>query len=266
MTSNDSTSIWLPLLRTLTQTSPDWGVLKNADRALAGIGDVDSLAPEKDWARLERCHREWSSSNGATTAIACTHTSGVLILLAIAPGEGTLLELDLISTCYFRGSILLSAEQMRPLMRQDPRGFRRLRPGAEGVILLLQNGIRRGARADVAALARLRVRDLLREDPEGVAAAARVVGAPEVLRAASAVREDEWATASVLLFEARAFGRSVFMQRGHLAKRILWRTRQQRRVCPVHRVLRDGRRVPSDLEGWLRAVEGEGPSHRVTYF
>ena len=35
---------WLPLLRRLTELSPAWGVWKNADRAIAGYGDIDSIS------------------------------------------------------------------------------------------------------------------------------------------------------------------------------------------------------------------------------
>ncbi len=266
MRSDDSSSLWLPLLRTLTETSTHWGVLKNADRALEGMGDIDSVAPREDWAQLERCHRDWASSNGAIATIACTHTPGLLILLAVLPGQESLLQLDLFSDCYWRGSTLFSARQLGPLMTKDPRGFRRVRPGAEGVVLLLLNGTRWGARPDTATLLKRRVPDLLREDPEGVAATARVLGAPRVLSVASAVQNDEWATTSILSLEVRALARSLLWPR-ELVGRILWRSRAHARVCPVDRALDDDRRIPADLDTWFRSIEAQGTSqHQVVRF
>ena len=51
--ASDRTALWLPLLRRFTELSPRWVVWKNADAALAGVGDIDAAAPESDWPALE---------------------------------------------------------------------------------------------------------------------------------------------------------------------------------------------------------------------
>jgi hypothetical protein len=264
--SVDTPSLWLPLLRTLTLSSPHWGVWKNADRALAGIGDIDSAAPGEEWKLLSERHEHWAASNQAIAAIACSHVPDLLILIAVFPRLEKMLQLDLFAHCSWRGSRLFSAEQLTPLMVEDPRGFRRLTPGAEGVLLLLLNGVRWGGRPDVGALGEKRVWDLLQEDPAGVAAAADVVGAPgEVMRAVTAYREGDWARLALLSLETRAVIRSLIRRRA-LARRVVFRSGLHARICPVDQALRNDRRVPANLGKWFQSIRSMGPTHRLVQF
>jgi hypothetical protein len=140
-------------------------------------------------------------------------------------------------------------------MEIDERGFRRVRPGAEGVILLTQNGMRWGGRPDPEGLARKRVRELLRSDPDGVRAAARLFGPASgaLLAGAHSVVAGSWNRPAMVAVEAWAVLRALLAP--HVLVTRLWAKRVKKR-CPVLRsICSSGRRVPSDVGAWLRAVE-----------
>jgi hypothetical protein len=256
----DAGGRWLPLLGDLTGASPSWCVWKNADRALAGGGDIDSAAPYAEWDALASVHRAWARSNHAIAGVACRHTPGLLSLVVAMPESEALLQLDLFAETFWRGSRLFVAEQLAPLMVLDTRGFRRIRPGAEGVFLFLFNGVRRTAGPDVEAIRRKGVGELLRTDWDGAIAAARVLQAPRsLIRALHAVREGRWDTRAVLATETRALVRS-FSEEDALG-RLRFRSQVRFAPCPVDRALRNARRVPRDVEAWLGAIRSANDPH-----
>lgn len=140
----------MPFLKRLTVLCPDWGIWKNADAALSGSGDMDSAAPTRDWDVILREFRRWASENELGPVTACRHVHGVLFILTLDKKRSTFVELDVNARQYFRGWTMFRAEDLAPLMELDERGFRRLRPGAEGVMLLLGNGARWGGRPSSA--------------------------------------------------------------------------------------------------------------------
>jgi hypothetical protein len=166
-----------------------------------------------------------------------------------------LVELDVLGRKYFRGGTLFTAEGLVPLSRNDPRGFRVLRPGAQGLILLLGNGVRWGGRPNPDGLRRRRIAELLSEDREGVDLAARRFGLPVSLvrRIAAAVSLGGWDRGSLLLLEAWALLKALGDPLT-LLRRAKFRLVSKKR-CPVLRaIFYDDRQLPADVEGWLANV------------
>jgi hypothetical protein len=255
----DLSGLWLPLLGELTDEFPRWGLWKNADRALAGHGDFDSTAPVEDWDAITAAFHRWATDRGYGPVVACSHVSGVLFLVALDPVRNTFLELDVNDRKYFRGWTLFRPESLSALMEVDARGFRRVRPGVEGVILLTQNGLKWGGRPDEEGLRRKRVAELLRDDPEGARAAAHLFGpaAGALTAAADAVASGGWNRSAVLVVEGWAILRALLAPQVLVTR--LWAKRVKRR-CPVLRaIFTDGRRIPRDVDTWLASVAPEHP-------
>jgi hypothetical protein len=250
----DLSAQWIPLLRRLTETLPAWGLWKNADSALAGRGDFDSTAPTSDWGVVTAAFEEWAGDHGLGPVTACHHVPGVLFIVAVDRARSVLVELDVNARKYFRGWTMFRPEAIAPLMEIDARGFRRVRPGAEGVILLTQNGMRWGGRPDPRGLARKGVAELLRADPGGVEAAASLFGvaAPALGAAARSVAEGGWNRGAFVTVEAYAVARALLAP-GVLVTR-LWAKRVKKR-CPVLKsIFSEHRAVPRDHDAWVRAV------------
>jgi hypothetical protein len=252
---------WLPLLRQLSDAFPRWGVWKNIESALTNEGgDIDSAAPQEHWSAISDIHTGWAFSSGASVVTECLHVPGVVLMAAAHPGRPTLSELDVCSHSYIRGKVLFRAEDIVPLMISDPRGFRRLRPGAEGLFVFLLNAVAWGGRPRPDLVKLKQIVGLLDEDPAGVQSAAKLLGpaAPNAIRAANAATEGRWDRRSLLKVERDNVLRALLAPR-HLRKRLSFRMGPYRR-CPLLRILLSGRRVPEDLESWLMAV---GKTHRL---
>lgn len=250
----DLSSLWLPLLARLTATLPSWGLWKNADTALMGHGDFDSTAPESDWDTITSEFHRWAADNGYTPVAACRHVPGVLFLIALHPRRPTFLELDVNARKYFRGSTVFRPETLLPVMEVDDRGFRRVRPGAEGVILLTQNGTRWGGRPDRAGLERKRVAELLSADPEGVRLTAPLFGpaSAALVSAAEGAARGRWDRRAMLVVESWAVVKAVAAPRILLTR--FWARRVKKR-CPVLRsIFVDNRVIPDDRSTWLDRV------------
>lgn len=256
----DRAALWLPLLRRLTARFPRWAVWKNVDSALAAVGDVDSLAPRADWPAIEDEFRGWAAAHGLTHGVVCRHVPQGPHLLAFGPGTRHFLQLDVKERATFRGSTLVDVPRLLAAAEMDPRGFRRMRPGAEGVVKLVSNGLLPGGRAAPQALARKRVAALLAEDPGGVIVAARWFGpaAGAMRRLAAAVAAGRWDRTAALQVEAWSLLRGVAEPRT-LAGRA-WFKYHVRAGCPVIQTIRhDGRRLPDDVGAWLDAARATHP-------
>lgn len=250
-----SASPWLPLLRSLTAISPTAGVWKNAEPALAGEGDIDFSAPPADWDGIVDRFVAWASDRGFTPAVVCRHAPDTMFLLAVQPDAVGFLQLDVRSRVTFRGSTVFRAEDLGPMMRMDPRGFRRLRPGAEGLLKLVLRGLSAGGRPKPSGLRRERVAALISEDPEGARRAAALFGLGErpLLVGMEAVVASKWNRQAMLGVEVRS------LLRGAVEPATAWRRVRSRLSdrdpCPVLHVLRRrGRAVPVDLPAWLALV------------
>ncbi len=246
---------WLPLLRRLTEATPRWAVWKNADLALSGDGDIDSVAPTNDWPLIAREFRAWSEEHELGPVFACTHIPVGVEIVAVPRESDVLVELGAKARRIFRGSTIYTATDFVPFMQMDARGFRRLRPGAEGLFQLVLGGLQRNGRPRWDQLHAKNVPELLRDDPAGVRAAARLLGiarAPAVAAADAAAR-GEWDRAAVLFVQARSLARSG-LEPQMLARKLRYQFLVKSR-CPFLYVLfKHHRRIPTDRERWLHEV------------
>jgi thymidylate kinase len=224
---------WIRLLRQLSDRFPLWIAWKNADVALDGTGDVDALCPETDWNAMTDEFVSWSSREGLSPVVVCRHVPGSMLLMAADPQTGALFELDVKAWGTHRGRVIFGPHDLLPMSVLDPRGFRRLRPGAEGLLKLTVSGLRRTGALRTARLDRERVATLLTSDPDGVGQATSLLRGVR----GSARRLTEHVTRGTrlsrragLLVELWAFGGALFHP-GWLARRAAFRL-AGRRVCP----------------------------------
>lgn len=246
-------TLWLPLLERLTDVVPSWGLWKNADTALLGHGDFDSTAPLEDWNTIIREFRHWASDRGLGPVAACREVSGVLFLLAVDRERHTALELDVNARKYFRGWTMFTPKDLLPIMEIDARGFRRVRPGAEGVILLVQNGLRWGGRPNREGLRRKDVARYLASDPEGVRLASHLFGPARAALETGAERvvQGGWDRRAMLAVEAWALLRAM-AEPGVVAGRFLAPRRKRR--CPLLQTIFSHDRRIDDVDEWVRQV------------
>jgi hypothetical protein len=250
----DRSSLWIPLLQRLTECCPRWGIWKNADAALNGSGDIDSTAPTEDWPVITAEFRQWARRNGLGPVIGCDHVRGVLFLVALDRDHSTFLELDVNARKYFRGWTMFRPEDLSSVMEVDPRGFRRVRPGAEGVILLVQNGLKWGGRPNVPGLRKRRIDEFLRLDPEGVRRTADLFGMASgtMVSAAEQLVRGKWDRRGLLVLEVSSLLKALGEPQV-----VMWRlqSRSIKKRCPVLRaIFTDDRRLPPDIDGWLDRV------------
>lgn len=246
---------WLPLLRRLTSQTRTWAVWKSPASALAGEGDVDSVAAEEEWPAVVREFRNWAREEGIGPVIQCRHFSGLLILVACAGERPTrLLQLDVYSRHLFRGTPVVTADELVPLAELEEQGYRRLRPGAEALLLLVRR-LPRGGRALVPA-ARAPILELLRADPAGAAELAAMLGFPP--RALWTFEAGGWDRRSSFAFEVRAASR-LLLHPTELRACIALDYRRLR-GCSLVKSLEQGRRVEGDRSEWLSMIAG---THRV---
>ncbi len=251
-------ALWLQLLRQLTDETTTWMVWKNADSALSGAGDVDAAASPREWAIVERDFRRWAFANDLGPITACPHIPGGLNLIAMPHDADAFLEMGVKERRSFRGSQMFAVDDLQPLTELDPRGFRRLRPGAEGLFKLFLNGMRPGGRCDDAGLRAKRVRELVRADRDGARAAALLFGpaAGAALDAADAAAGGQWDRGAALRVETWCLARGV-ADPGLLARRLGFRAFARQRCPIVAALLGDRRRMPGDRARWLHEVGRE---------
>jgi hypothetical protein len=241
------------LLTALTDACPGWIVWKNLDRAASGEGDVDAVAPRSEWEAATEVFAGWATGAGLGPAYACRHFPGALQLVACQPTTGRLVEVDLGARLVLRGTAYLSPDELGPLAGVGPGGVRLLRPGAEGLFLVLATlAARGGARSRASGE---RVRSLLAADEPGVQLAASLFGssAAAARRCAAAVRRGGWDRRAALRWE---LGASVGALRepGLAAARVRFGL-ARRPHCPLLAALADGRRMPARADEWLELVD-----------
>jgi hypothetical protein len=248
---------WLPLLRRLTEVSELWGVWKNADRAIAGHGDIDSISAPLERAIITVEFQRWASENGLLPVVACTHLPGSYLLVAVGRAP-SLIELQLCETALWRAAPLFGAAELRALMTMDERGFRRIRRGSEGLMLLVHNGLRRGGGVDRSALHKKGIVQMLTDDPEGVAMAADIFSpiSADVLRLARTAAAGGWDRSLATRLELWALGRAA-SHPGQAVARVAYRLG---RSCPVTAALSRGRRIAEEPDEWLTRV---GATHET---
>jgi hypothetical protein len=170
-----------------------------------------------------------------------------------APNE-TFFELDVNRRKVFLGSTLFRPEDLRPLTLVTDEGFRRLRPGAEGLLKLVQNGTKRRGRRSAEGLKTKRIPELLAEDWDGVERTAVLFkqGRAAVLDSARAVVEGGWNRTAAAKVEAWCLARAIG-EPDAVAARL--RFRVNKRKCPVLRAVFESKRhVGPDPGPWLKEV------------
>jgi hypothetical protein len=250
---------YLPLLQRLTELSPNWGLWKNADRALQGHGDLDSAAPKREWDAITHEFRRWSKDHGLGPVAICRHAPTVLFLIALEPERRSFYELDVLGRKYFRGWTNFRAEDLLPLFQIDSRGFREVRPGVEGVIIFTQNATRWGGLPNMVNEKAHLALDLLREDPDGVEEAAKLFGPARkaLLEVIASALDGGWNRRAMLQVEARCVA-GAFMEPHLLIGRMI--TRVQKKRCPILRtIFVQERRLPQDVDAWLERVAVHHP-------
>lgn len=254
----DRTQLWLTLLSRLTETYPRWAVWKNVESAFAGTGDIDSFAPPGDWPSIQETFRDWATKHDLGPMIVCRHIPQGPHFVALEEGSPYIVQLDVKERGTFRGSTLIDAWSLLPRSEMDERGFRRVRPGVEGVIKLCMNGTRKGGRPNVEGLRSKRVAELLSTDPEGVESGALLLGAAAgALRdGAAAVVAGGWDRPAMSKVEAWSLLRGAVELRTAVSR--FWFINVSAKRCPVVKLIRESeRRVPSDRQGWLEIVAAD---------
>jgi hypothetical protein len=256
----DRAALWTPLIQTLTREFPDWTIWKNVDAALAGSGDIDSAAPQRDWDSIVLTFRAWAREWGLGPVIECRHPPRTMFLVALDSSRSTFLELDVLARKYFRGGTLFRAEELLPLARLDDRQFRIIRQPAQALILLLCNGLRWGGTPDFGGIRKRHVVALLESDLDGVREAARCLHLPEgpVMTAVEALLAGKWDRRSMLMIEGSAMLRA-FREPAIIASRVRFRA-FSKKGCPLLRTIFYGDRlIPGDPDAWLREVRKDHP-------
>jgi hypothetical protein len=276
--TEDRAALWVPLLRRLTEASELWTVRGNVSGGLGGEGDIDLVAPKRDWAVIEDHFRRWAVDNGIGPVISCRHVFEGLILIAVGGagsagpqnegGAGSagpskqgsiFFELEVRAARYFRGGTLFESMDLVPYSTVNSHGFREVRPGAEGLLRLVLNGLGRAGRPWPRKLEAKQVPDLLAADPEGVRSAARLFGPARgaVERAAASVAAGGWDRRSMMVVEGWALLRALASPRLLLA-RARWRAAG--RPCVVQDAITNhGRHIPGDPEAWLAVAARDHP-------
>jgi hypothetical protein len=247
--------LWLDLLRRLTDSAPAWGVWKNVESALAGTGDLDTSAPEREWDVVEREFAAWAARHALGGVAVCKCIPRTVNLIALPSDSPTFLQLEVKGQVTFRASTLFDADDLVPLMTMDPRGFRILRPGAEGLFKFLTNGTRRGGRPHHEWMASKHILEQLREDPDGYRAAARILGAggAPALAGVEAALRGGWDRRAMLTFEAWGAVRALAEPRTGFER--TWFRLVRKRSCPVLKVVYQAQRLmPPDPDAWLQTV------------
>jgi hypothetical protein len=240
------------LMRELSRTFPAWAVWKNLERTIQGKGDIDAVAPASSWRDIGKAFQAWAFSEGFRGVIECRHVPGVVLLMALSPDGPAISELDLCDSFFWRGGRLTTATKVVPLFAADASGIRRFRPGAEGLFLLLFNGVRRGGRQDPAAIRRSHVVELIGSDPEGAHEAASTLRGGvgrAAMKLALAAQDENWSRTSAFAAEARALLSGLREPHDLVARLGFWVGAN--RTCPVVAATRGGRRDEEEVERWL---------------
>ncbi len=256
--SLDRTELWLPLLQELTRANPGWAVWKNIGSAFAGTGDVDSFAPPKAWPGIEATFIDWSRRMGLGPVLICRHIPQGPHFITFQPGSPYIVQLDVKERGTFRGSTLIDADDLVLLSELDAQGFRRIRPGAEGVIKLCMNGTRKGGRVNAEGLHAKGVAGLLASDVEGVIAASALLGpaSTALLRGATAVIDGGWDRRAMATVEAWSIARSAVEPQ--VAASRWWFLNHTAKRCGVVDLIRTHeRRIDGELDAWLDSVRAD---------
>ena len=251
----DCSSLLLPLFRSLTELAPSCVVWKNTDMALSGVGDVDCMAPQVIWSSIIAQVRLWASEAELGPVIVCNHVPDGMFVIALN-GTDEFFQLDVRSRVSFRGSAVFRAEDLAHLAQMDRRGFRRLRPGAEGLLKLVLKGIAWGGRPRLEKLRSEGVVGLIDQDIVGVRQAAELFKpvSNALVSAAESFRDGRWDSRTMLALEVVCCLKALTHPQVALG-RARSRARGAARCPVVEASIKGSRRLPADdYTSWLSRV------------
>ena len=246
--------LWVPLLRRLMIVAPSAVVWKNAASALAGHGDLDLIAPSSEWKGIEGEFRRWAGAASLDPVVVCRHVPGSMFLLARDPERAAFFELDVKSRGTYRGRTIFRPPDLLRLCELDSLAFRRLRPGAEGLLKLILNGTSDDGTLNPQRVQRERVVELLQTDPVGAQRAAILFGLAraQVLELADGFLRGEWDQALMLSLRAR-LRLGLLLEPAPMLGRLWSRIGPARGCRGIKSLIKDGRLSPAD-EGGLREL------------
>ena len=251
----DDVPHWLSLARGLSEVAPSWVACKSAGGAPTESGDLASTAPVEDWDALTQEFRRWVDATRLGPVVVCTHEPYVRHLVAL-DGPLRLFVLSLRARRVVRGATLFVPETLRPVTELDAWGFRRTRPGAEGVILLLDAVAQDGVEPDWPTLRARDVGALVARDRTGVRQTARLLLGPvdrAMVQLAEAVEGGRWDRRALSNMQRWCVARSLVEP----AVMATWVRHRFTRPCAVLDALAAGRRVPGDRRVWLDEVSAD---------
>ena len=250
----DDVPHWLALARGLSEVAPSWVACKSIGGAPARSGDLASTAPVEEWDALTQEFRRWAAATRLGPVVVCTHEPHVLHLVAL-DGPLRFFVLSLRARRVVRGATLFVPETLRPVVELDA-GFRRTRPGAEGVILLLDAVAQDGVEPDWRSLRARDVGALLARDHTGVRETARLLLGPvdrAMVQLAEAVEGGRWDRRALTSLQRWCMARSLVEP----AIMATWMRHRFTRPCGVLDAMAAGRRVPGDRRVWLDDVAAD---------
>jgi hypothetical protein len=252
----------LPLLRATTAATTGFAIWKNAQAGLTGRGDLDAVAPADDWAQIAAEHRRWTLANELGPPLSCHHVPGLLLLVAFTPDRnGKLLQLDVSSHIFIGGAPAVPATRLASLLVMDARGFRMLRPGAEGLFKLLQLAAGPG-KPHPPTEVDAQLTELLASDPVGVERAVQLLGRaqPAARRAARTAVAGRWDRRAMT--EVSGWCLLKALRRPLLPARRVRSGLGPARRCPLIAALAGGRCVPDAEPEWVaRVAAAHAPNH-----
>jgi glycosyltransferase involved in cell wall biosynthesis len=260
----------IEFLAELTSCHSQLVVWKHLERSLSGNGDVDTVAPEHDLPSITRDANMLAKRVlGATQSIVCDHVPNVRLQFFVCPDDLTqLFEFD-VWTRPSRGSASwANPTDVAALSTVGEYGIRKLRPGAEALMLLVYAGLSWRGTDRLAGADRQSVLTNLAADPDGAYAACRVLppwpARQPLCRLVGSVRGGSWsvrhARQAMAGFALSGLARPRYMARqGQLRVQYL-----RRQECLMFELMRrHGRRVPpSGVESLLFAARHS--DHLVT--
>lgn len=251
----DDVPHWLALARGLSEVAPGWVACKSVGGAPTESSDLPSAAPVEDWDALTEEFRRWAAANRLGPLVVCTHEPHVMHVLAL-DGPLRFFVLSLKARRVVRGATLFVPETLRPVVELDAWGFRRTRPGAEGVILLLDAVAQDGVEPDWQSLRARNVGGLVSRDRNGVRETARLLLGPvdrAMVQLAEAVEGGRWDRRALSNLQRWCVARSLVEP----AIMATWMRHRFIRPCAVLDAMAAGRRVPGGRQAWWDAVTAD---------
>ena len=242
----------MSLARGLSEVAPSWVACKSVGGAPTEAGDLASTAPVEDWDVLTQEFRRWAEVKRLGPVVVCAHEPHVRHLVAL-DGPLRFFALSLRARRVVRGATLFVPETLRPVVELDAWGFRRTRPGAEGVILLLDAVASDGVEPDWQTLRARNVAALVARDRNGVRETARLLLGPAdraMVQLAEAVEGGRWDRRALTNMQRWCVARSL-VEPAIMAS---WVRHRFTRPFAVLEAMAAGRRVPGDRRVWLDEV------------